>query len=96
LETPYLRLFLYVYGQVPEDIPWMARRGWRVFFSLLELKREGRLPPFITWVSPPGCRKRKRNSRTLWTVLRIDKYRMYGDRNYPHGPRRGWLDRSWI
>ncbi|MCL7393547.1 MAG: transposase, partial [Thaumarchaeota archaeon] len=28
--------------------------AWRSFFKLLELKRERRLPPFITWVSPPG------------------------------------------
>jgi putative transposase len=27
---------------------------WRGFFGLLELKREGRLPPFITWISPPA------------------------------------------
>jgi putative transposase len=29
--------------------------AWRSFFRLLELKREGRLPPFITKVSPPGA-----------------------------------------
>ena len=28
--------------------------AWRDFFRLLELKREGRLPPFITWISPPA------------------------------------------
>jgi putative transposase len=27
---------------------------WRGFFGLLELKGEGRLPPFITWISPPA------------------------------------------
>jgi putative transposase len=39
--------------------------AWRSFFRLLELKREGKLPPFITKVSPPGYKK-KRKSRMLW------------------------------
>jgi putative transposase len=38
--------------------------AWRSFFRLLELKREGRLPPFIVKVGPPGYRKRD-GSRTL-------------------------------
>jgi putative transposase len=53
--------------------------AWRSFFRLLELKREGRLPPFIASVSPPGCRKRN-GSRMLWTVLRKDQYEMDSDR----------------
>ena len=28
--------------------------AWRSFFKLLKLKKEGRLPPFITRVNPPG------------------------------------------
>jgi putative transposase len=54
-------------------------KAWRGFFRLLELKREGRLPPFMTKVSPPGFGKRN-GSRTLWTVIRKDKYEMSGDR----------------
>jgi putative transposase len=53
--------------------------AWMAFFRLLELKREGRLPPFITKVNPPGYKK-KNKSRTLWTVIRKDKYEMDGDR----------------
>jgi len=52
---------------------------WRSFFRLLELKREGRLPPFVTKVNPPGFGKRN-GSRTLWTAIRKDKYEMSGDR----------------
>jgi putative transposase len=48
-------------------------------FQVLELKKEGKLPPFIGRVSPPGCGKRN-GSRALWTVLRKDQYRMDGDR----------------
>jgi len=53
--------------------------AWRAFFRLLELKKEGRLPPFITKVNPPGFGKRN-GSRTLWTVIRKDQYEMSGDR----------------
>jgi putative transposase len=53
--------------------------AWRGFFRLLELKREGRLPPFITWVNPPGYRKRD-GSRMLWAVLRKDQYKMDDDK----------------
>jgi putative transposase len=53
--------------------------AWRSFFGLLKLKKEGRLPPFITKISPPGYRK-KRKSRTLWAVIRKDQYEMSGDK----------------
>jgi putative transposase len=53
--------------------------AWRSFFGLLKLKKEGRLPPFITKISPPGYRK-KRKSRTLWVVIRKDQYEMSGDK----------------
>jgi len=53
--------------------------AWKSFFRLLKLKREGRLPPFMKKVSPPGYKK-KRKSRTLWTIIRKDQYEMDGDR----------------
>jgi putative transposase len=53
--------------------------AWRGFFRLLELRREGRLPPFMKKVSPPGYKK-KRKSRMLWTIIRKDQYEMDGDR----------------
>ncbi|MEM1610416.1 MAG: hypothetical protein QXQ57_02070 [Sulfolobales archaeon] len=52
--------------------------AWRGFFSSLKAKKEGRLPPFITRVNPPGYRKRGER-RTLWTVLRNDQYRIDGE-----------------
>jgi len=52
---------------------------WRSFFKLLKLKKEGRLPPFITRVDPPGYKKRN-SKRSLWTVLRKDQYKLEGDR----------------
>jgi len=53
--------------------------AWRGFFELLKLKKEGRLPLFVKKIRPPGYRK-KRKSRTLWTVIRKDRYKMDGDR----------------
>jgi putative transposase len=53
--------------------------AWRGFFELLELKKEGRLPPFMTKVSPPGFGKRN-GSRTLWVVARRDQCEVSGDR----------------
>jgi len=52
--------------------------AWRSFFSLLKAKKEGKLPPFIRRVDPPGYRKRG-GSRELWCVLRNDQYRFDGD-----------------
>jgi putative transposase len=66
--------------------------AWRSFFRLLELKKEGRLPPSITWVSPPGYKK-KNKSRTLWTVIRKDQYKMDGDRIILQGLGAvGWIE----
>ena len=48
-------------------------KAWKAFSRLLELKREGKLPPFMRRVSPPGFGKRN-GSRTLWTVIRKDQF----------------------
>ena len=53
--------------------------AWRSFFTLLKLRKEKKLPPFITRISPPGYRK-KAGRRTLWTVLRNDQYRIEEDK----------------
>ncbi|MGC9149077.1 MAG: RNA-guided endonuclease InsQ/TnpB family protein [Sulfolobales archaeon] len=52
--------------------------AWRSFFSSLKAKKEGRLPPFMARVNPPGYRKRG-GRRMLWTVLRKDQYRVEGE-----------------
>ncbi|MEM4972034.1 MAG: transposase, partial [Sulfolobales archaeon] len=52
--------------------------AWKAFFSSLKAKKEGRLPPYIKKVNPPGYRK-KGGRRTLWTVLRNDQYRIEGE-----------------
>jgi len=67
-------------------------KAWKAFFRLLELKREGKLPPFMRRVSPPGFGKRN-GSRTLWTVIRKDQYKMDGDRIVLQGLGAvGWIE----
>jgi putative transposase len=52
----------------------------------------GRLPPFMKKVSPPGYKK-KNKSRTLWTAIRKDQYRMDGDRIILQGLGAiGWIE----
>jgi putative transposase len=53
--------------------------AWKSFFKLLKLKKEGKLPPFITGVNPPGYKK-KNNKRVLWSAVRKDQYRVEGDK----------------
>jgi len=48
---------------------------WNSFFSLLNLKKEGKLPPHMNHVSPPGYWKDKdTGKRKLIIVIRQDRY----------------------
>jgi len=53
--------------------------AWRSFFKTLKARKEGKLPPFITRVNPPGYRK-KGKTRILWVVLRNDQYEIREDK----------------
>jgi len=49
--------------------------AWNAFFSLLKLRREGKLPPFMRHVSPPGYWKDEATGkRKLILVVRQDRY----------------------
>ncbi|MFX1520809.1 MAG: RNA-guided endonuclease TnpB family protein [Promethearchaeota archaeon] len=53
--------------------------SWRGFFRLLKAKREGRLPPHIKQVSPPGYWKDRRTGKyRLRIIIRRDCYRIDG------------------
>jgi len=51
--------------------------AWKSFFALLKAKKEGKLPPFIKKINPPGYKKNY-SGRVLWTVLRNDQYGIDG------------------
>ena len=53
--------------------------AWRSFFKMLKLKKEGKLPPFIMKINPPGYKK-KNNKRSLWSILRKDQYKIEDDK----------------
>jgi len=53
--------------------------AWKSFFKLLKARKEGKLPPFIMKINPPGYKK-KEKSRILWVVLRNDQYVIEGDK----------------
>jgi len=49
--------------------------AWNSFFSLLRLKKEGKLPPYMNHISPPGYWKDKETGRRkLIIVIRQDRY----------------------
>jgi len=49
--------------------------AWNSFFELLKLKREGKLPPFIKKLSPPGYWKdRTLGKREEMIIVRSDRY----------------------
>ena len=49
--------------------------AWNSFFSLLKLKKEGKLLPFMKHVSPPKYWKdRETKKRKLLLVVRQDRY----------------------
>lgn len=51
--------------------------AWRSFFSLLRMKREGKLPPNIKKVRPPGYMKdRKTGKKKLLIRIRNDCYHL--------------------
>jgi len=53
--------------------------AWKSFFNLLKAKKEGKLPPFIMKINPPGYKK-KGKTRILWVVLRNDQYEIREDK----------------
>ena len=60
-------------------------KTWKGFLRLLELKRGG--------ISPPGNKKKRRNSRGLWAVLRKDQYRVDCDKIIIKGLGAiGWIE----
>jgi len=52
-----------------------SNEAWNSFFSLLRLKKQGKLPPYMNHISPPGYWKDKGTGRRkLLLVVRQDRY----------------------
>jgi len=64
-----------VLGANAQAIMQKNNEAWNSFFSLLKLKKEGKLPPFMNHVSPPRYWKdRETKKRKLLLVVRQDRY----------------------
>ncbi|MDF2955166.1 MAG: Transposase, partial [Candidatus Alkanophagales archaeon MCA70_species_2] len=54
--------------------------AWKSFFALLKQKKEGKLPPHINRIKPPGYWKdRRRGERALRILIRNDCYKLGAD-----------------
>jgi len=64
-----------VLGANAQAVMQKNNEAWKSFFSLLKLKKEGKLPPFMNHVSPPRYWKdRETKKRKLLLVVRQDRY----------------------
>ncbi|MCY0882429.1 MAG: transposase, partial [Acidianus infernus] len=60
-----------------QEILHKNNEAWSSFFSLLKLKKEGKLPPYMDHVSPPGyCKDRETKKRKLILVVKQDRYKV--------------------
>ncbi len=69
----YYEKYKEVLGVNAQGVTQKNNEAWSSFFSLLKLKREGRLPPHITHVSPPSYWK-EHGERKRILVIRQDRY----------------------
>jgi len=71
----YYEKYKNVLGVNAQAVIQKNNEAWNSFFSLLKLRREGKLPPFMKHVSPPGYWKdRETGKRKLILVVRQDRY----------------------
>jgi len=60
---------------IAQEVLNLNYEAWRSFFELLKAKREGRLPPFMKKIRPPGYWKgRELGERIKRIVIRSDRY----------------------
>ncbi|MFP3229243.1 MAG: transposase [Nitrososphaeria archaeon] len=78
----YYERYKNVLGVNAQAVLQKNNEAWSSFFSLLKLKREGKLPPNIKRVSPPKYWKdREGKERRLILVVRQDRY-IVDERNH--------------
>jgi len=73
--SKYYEKYKRILGVNAQAVLQKNNEAWNAFFSLLRLMKEGKLPPYITHVSPPGYWKDKETGRRkLIIVVRQDRY----------------------
>jgi putative transposase len=80
--SKYYEKYRGVLGVNAQAVMQKNNEDWNSFFSLLKLKREGKLPPHMKRVSPPGYWKDKETGRRkLIIVIRQDRYEVDVERH---------------
>jgi putative transposase len=73
--SKYYEKYKGILGVNAQAVLQKNNEAWNSFFTLLNMKREGKLPPFMNHVSPPGYWKDKETGRRkLIIVIRQDRY----------------------
>jgi len=71
----YYEKYKKILGVNAQAVMQKSNEAWNSFFSLLNLKKKGKLPPHMGRVSPPGYWKDKEiGKRKLIIVIRQDRY----------------------
>jgi putative transposase len=71
----YYEKYKNVLGVNAQAVMQKNNEDWNSFFTLLKLKKQGKLPPHMRRVSPPGYWKdRETGKRKLIIVIRQDRY----------------------
>jgi len=80
--SKYYEKYRGVLGVNAQAVMQKNNEDWNSFFSLLRLKKEGKLPPHMKRVSPPGYWKDKETGRRkLIIVIRQDRYEVDVERH---------------
>ncbi|MEM4970507.1 MAG: transposase [Sulfolobales archaeon] len=70
----YYERYRDILGVNAQAIVQKNNEAWASFFSQLKAMKEGRLPPFIKKISPPGYWKDREGGRRKIIVIRQDRY----------------------
>jgi len=73
--SKYYEKYKGILGVNAQAVMQKNNEAWSSFFSLLKLRREGKLPPFMRRITPPGYWKDEATGRRrLILVIRQDRY----------------------
>jgi putative transposase len=80
--SKYYEKYKRMLGVNAQAVMQKNNEDWNSFFSLLRLKKEGKLPPHMNHISPPGYWKDKETGRRkLIIVIRQDRYEVDVERH---------------